>query len=280
MARVLRALAGRGVVDEGDDGSFALTAVGQAFLADSTGPARGIGGFLKSYDVHAWAELEHTLRTGDTAFEHHFGTTLFGWLADHSAASARFDRQMQGRTAAFLRASAALIDALPDTGTLVDVGGGNGSFLVAALQQRPGLVGVLFDQAHVVAAAADVLVRGGVADRARVEAGSFFEAVPAGADAYTMLSVLHDWNDEDALRILRRVREAMAPHATVVIGDAVLRGPNEWDWFKGLDLHMLVVLGGRERSEPEWHELLDRAGLRIQSIVRTPALGCVVASRR
>jgi len=92
-----------------------------------------------------------------------------------------------------------------------------------------------------------------------------------------MLSILHDWSDDDALRILGRVREAMAPGAKVVIGDAVLRGPNEWDLFKGVDLHMLVVLGGRKRSEPEWRDLLGRAGLAVESIVRTPTLGCVVA---
>jgi SAM-dependent methyltransferase len=233
---------------------------------------------FKNFEFHAWAEFEHTLFTGETAFVHHFGKSYFEWLAANPDANARFDRQMERRTAALLSLATPLIEHLPETGLLVDVGGGNGYFLASILRSRPALSGILLDQPQVIAAAAKVFAEAGVTDRARAEGGDFFRAVPPGADVYTMLSVLHDWDDTDALRILKRVREAMRDGSRLLIGDAVLCGPNEWDTFKNIDLHMLVNIGGRERSEEDWRSLLGRANFGSVSITRSPTLSCIAAS--
>ncbi len=277
LSRVLRALAGRGVLRERNDGSYELTSIGQTFLAQHPHSARGMATF-KNWEFHAWAEFEHTLFTGETAFVHHFGKRYFEWLAENPEAQARFDLQMERRISSLLSLAGPLIEQLPESGLLVDVGGGNGYFLASVLRSRPALSGILLDQPQVVAAAAGVFAEAGVDGRARAEAGDFFKAVPPGADVYTMLSVLHDWDDADALRILKCVREAMREGSRLLIGEAILRGPNERDTFKNIDLHMLVNLGGRERADEEWRILLGRAGFGSISITRSPTLGCITAS--
>ena len=277
LARVLRALAGRGVVHEGPDGSYALAPIARVLLAEHPRSLRGRALFL-GFNYHAWAGFMDTLRDGSVAFERHYGMKHFEWLAAHPDKNARFDAVMQRRTASLLKSSIPLVDRLPEQGTIIDVGGGNGTFLADVLASRPGLRGVVFDQPQVVSAAAAVFEAAGVAERAHAEGGDFFAAIPTGGDVYTLLSVLHDWDDNDAVRILKRVRAAMDPGTFLLIGEAILAGPNEWDPFKNLDLQMLVLFGGRERSEPEWRALVGQAGFRVDAVTPSPALGCIAAT--
>jgi SAM-dependent methyltransferase len=276
LHRVLRALAGRGIVEEDDAGRFALTPVGQRF---SNRHPRSLAGLAtwRSWDVAAWSRFEHSLRTGAAAFPEQYGRPLFDWLREHADESALFDRSMQDRTRMLARLLGEPIAGLPTGALLVDVGGGNGTLLATILAQRPDLRGILFDLPHVVSASDQVFQKAGVARRARAEAGDFFVAVPPGGDVYVLASVLHDWDDADAGRILRAIRTAMGPGARVVILDAILKDPNAWDLYKLVDLHMLVMLGGRERDAAQWRRLLHSAGLRAAVAHRTSGLAWIEA---
>jgi hypothetical protein len=266
------------VVHERSDGVYELTPASEPFLSSHPGSLRGAASFT-SYEFHAWAEFEHTLSTGEVGFDHQYRKSHFDWLSENAEISARFDKQMERRTAALLSVANPLVDRLPETGLIIDIGGGNGYFLASVLRARPHLTGIVADLPHVVAGCGETFAEAGVSHRARAEAINFFESVPPGGDVYMLLSVIHDWDDVQALRILESVRQAMPEGSLLLIGDAVLSGPNAWDSFKNLDLHMLVIVGGRERSEKEWRGLLGRAGFESISITRSPTLSCIAATR-
>jgi hypothetical protein len=154
-------------------------------------------------------------------------------------------------------------------GTIVDVGGGRGALLAAILREHPGTRGILFDQPHVVAGAPDVLEAAGVADRCQVVAGSFFESVPEGADAYVMKSIIHDWEDAEATEILRACRRAVGSDGRVLLLERELGPPNEGREAKFSDLNMLVAPGGRERTTEEYASLFGRAGFRLAGVTPT-----------
>ena len=163
-----------------------------------------------------------------------------------------------------------------DVGVLVDVGGGEGALLANILAANPGVGGVLFDQEHVVAGAGDLLERAGVADRCEVVAGSFFEAVPGGGDAYLLKSVVHDWDDAEAVEILRSCRKAMGGTGKLLVVEPVIGPGNEPDPAKYSDLNMLVILGGRERTASEFERLYAEAGFDLTGIVRTGSAFAVI----
>jgi hypothetical protein len=253
LHRVLRALASVGVLHEDDDGRFALTAIGEGLRSDAPEPVGGWAAFVgRPYHWQAWGALLHAVRTGENAFRSVHGTDVWDYRASHPEESAIFDAAM---TAIMVRANGHLLAAY-DFGrfaTVVDVGGGRGAFLNAILEAHPGMRGVLFDQPHVVDGAV-------VGERCQVVAGSFFEAVPEGADAYVLKAILHDWEDEDAVRILRRCRAAIAPGGAVLVVERDLGGPNEHADAKLSDLNMMVGVGGRERTGPQFAALFSAAG--------------------
>jgi SAM-dependent methyltransferase len=275
LGRALRALAARGVFHE-EGRTYALTDIGRLFLRGEAGSVAGFAG-SRSWELHAWAEADHSFRTGEPSFEHHYGVSPFAWLAAQPDASRKFDRTMQDRTAAILAGAQPLLARLPDEGVLVDVGGGNGTLLADVLTAHPALHGVVLDLPHVAASAGAVLQRAGVSSRAQVVAGNFFDPLPASGDAYVLASVLHDWPDEDAVRILRRIREVIPPEGRLFVLDAVLQGPNVWDPFKQIDLHMLILFAARERSEPEWRQLLADGGFELTDVLPMPGLGWIEA---
>ena len=209
-----------------------------------------------------WTALEHTIRTGENAFQHVYGTDVWSYRSERPEESAIFDAAMQSLTSG-------LNDALVrgyDFGrfsTVVDVGGGNGTLLAGLLSHYPSLNGVLFDQDHVVARAGPVLEP--VADRCRVVAGSFFEAVPDGGDAYVMKSIIHDWEDEESIAILRVVRRA---GGVLLLVERQLGRPNEDAGTKFSDLNMLVGPGGMERTADEYAALFEAADYRF--VAETP----------
>jgi hypothetical protein len=163
-------------------------------------------------------------------------------------------------------------------GTIVDVGGGNGTLLALLLAAHPAARGILFDQAHVVAAADSGLAAAGVADRCEIVAGSFFENVPTGGDAYVLKSIIHDWEDEESVAILRGCRASMGPAAVVLLIERDLGGPNENPAAKLSDLNMLVMPGGLERSEDEYAALFEQAGLRYTRTTVTATGHAVIES--
>jgi len=162
--------------------------------------------------------------------------------------------------------------------TLVDIGAGNGSLLMTVLKQTPRLHGVLFDREHVIQRARPAIEAAGLGNRCQVSAGSFFDSVPSGHDAYLMRHIIHDWDEEKALTILRHCRKAIKPAGKLLLVEAVIPPGNDPSWSKFLDLNMLLIPGGQERTEAEYRQLLGQAGFRIMRIVPTRTEMSVIES--
>jgi hypothetical protein len=259
-----------GVFEERDDGSFALNEMGGLLLPDAPQSLRGWSLLTsRGYLREAWAHLRESVQSGSNAFQLlHDGKSVWEWRAERPQESAIFDSAMTGLSGG--RATAVVNGLAWDQfGTIADIGGGNGRLLGEILVKYPGTRGILFDQPHVVERAQPLLNGLAVRDRCSIIGGSFFEAVPSGADAYVLSHVLHDWNDDDCLRILSTVRAAMAPSARLVMVEQVIGPPNEEPSPKFSDLNMLVMPGGRERTDAEWQALARGAGFEPVILRRT-----------
>lgn len=262
LYRLLRALASLGILYEAPGERFSLTPLGTPLRGDVPGSLRGWVRLTgREYVWRSWGNLTNAIRTGQNSFRMLHGRNVFEWRAEHPEESAIFDEAMMSLTAS---SNAALLEAYDfgRFGTIADVGGGNGTLLASILEAHPGIRGILFDQAHVVSGAEPVLRAAGVLDRCEVVAGSFFQAVPEGADAYVLKSIIHDWEDEESVAILSACRRAMSPRSLVLLVERDLGAPNENSAAKLSDLNMLVMPGGRERSYEEYADLFEQAGLR------------------
>ena len=275
LYRLLRALASEGVFIELEGRRFDLTPLGEHLRSDVPDSIAAWAAYVgRAFYWQAWAGLLHSVRTGENAFRHLHGTDVWTYRSTRPEENAIFDRAMTSNSRRF---NAALLAAY-DFGrfrTIVDVGGGNGAFIVAVLSAHAQLEAVLFDQPHVVAGASAPLEAGGVSERCRVVGGSFFDSVPAGAEAYVLRAVIHDWEDDESIRILKIVRHAMHPHGFVLLVERVIAPPNEGRDGQFSDLNMLVAPGGRERTRDEFAALLEASGLRLNRIVDAGPL-CVV----
>jgi hypothetical protein len=276
LRRALRLLVAEGVFAEPAPDRFALTEMSQPLRSDHPLSARETLTVLPS-DLHSWAEVEHSLRTGGSAFAEVYGTDRWSYLAGTPVEGERFHRRMRS---ASRRVGRAVARCFPWRGDerVVDVGGGTGGVLVELLAAHPGLTGVLFDQPEVVRSAPAVL--GELAGRCTVVGGDFFAGVPAGGQVYLLVNVLHDWPDEQASRILAAVRDRLPDTGRLLIVEGVPGVDGQPSRSGALDLHMLVVWGGRERGPAEWRDLLAAVALRIDR--RYPAgprwiLECVPA---
>jgi hypothetical protein len=269
LYRLLRALAGIGVFAEEADRSFRLNPLAEPLRQGGPESLRALAVMLGEEQDRCWDDLLQTVRTGQTAFERLYGQPLFAYLSDHPEQARIFDAAMTGFSAHQMRA---VLDAydLTGVGILADVGGGLGSNLTSVLRRYPAMRGVLFDRPHVVERARPLLEAVGVADRCTVAAGDFFEAAPGGADAYLLGHILHDWDDARAGLILSTLRRDVPPGARLLIVENVLDGGGA-SFGKLLDLHMLVALGGLERTEAEYRRLLGAHGFRLSRVVPTAA---------
>ena len=270
LYRLLRALASVGVLDERPERRFALTPVGECLRRDAPESLAGWAAYVGLPDHwQAWGALLHSVQTGENAFPHVHGANVWEYRVQHPKVSTVFDRAMQDVTRV---ANDSLLDAY-DFGrfaTVVDVGGGNGTLLAGLLQRYPTMRGVLFDQPHVVAHADEVFRGAEVADRARIIAGSFFEEVPEGGDAYVLKAIIHDWEDEDSTGILRNCRRAIGDgDGVLLLVERELGPPNEEPGAKFSDLNMLVAPGGRERTIDEYGQLFASAGFRLERVTPT-----------
>jgi len=270
LERVLRALAELGIVARLEDGRYGLTPSGQYLRTDAPGSLHPTARFWGlEYNRRPWLHLSHTLRTGETALDHVFGTSWIEYLADHPEEAAIFN---DGMTSLTSQVSAA-VPAGYDFGScrsVVDVGGGNGHLLAAILQAYPDLSGILLDLPHCRDGALQYLATAGLADRCAFVGGDFFSTVPAGADAYLLKWIIHDWDDSRSIAILRTCRRAMAPGSRLLIVERLIPAGNEPapDAVFG-DVAMLVHTGGRERAEAEYGALLAAADLCLARTVAT-----------
>jgi hypothetical protein len=268
--RLLRALASLGLFVSLPGRRFELTPSGQSLRADVPGSLRAWARFNGQEIMwRPWGELLYSVKTGKSAFDHVFGTTVFDDAATHPDAGAALNDAM---TAFSAIDSAALAEAYDYSGigTLVDVGGGHGLLLTALLRANSRLRGILFDRPHVVQGAVDRFRREGLADRSAVVGGDFFDAVPDGGDAYAMKFIIHDWDDDRAIRILRNCRRVMRDGTRLLVVERVLSAGDQPDFGKLSDLQMLVFApSGRERTEADFRALYDAAGFRLTHVVPT-----------
>jgi hypothetical protein len=216
----------------------------------------------------SWSALLESVRTGEAAFPKVHGMSNWEYRLRHPEEQALFDTAMGVASAAATAAIVAAYD-FDQLSVLADIAGGNGTLLAAILSANPGLHGVLFDQEQVVAHAVPVLLAAGVMDRCQIVGGDFFDALPRGPDGYLLKSILHDWDDDQAIKILANCRAAMEPGARCLIVEVAVEGPNQPDRSKFLDIRMLVLNGGRERTTTELAQLLRAAGFEPGRVVNT-----------
>lgn len=262
LYRLLRALAGAGVLRQTGPRAFALSATGELLRSDAPGSTHLVALMHGEEVFRSFAEIMHTVRSGAPAFEKVYGRPFYDYLDDNPVVARTFNESMGGQP---VPAGLSTCD-LSGVGTLVDVGGGNGTLLTEALTAHPGLRGVLLERPDAVRAARARLAEAGLGDRVRLVEGSFFDAVPPGGDAYVLARVLHNWNDEHALEILRRVHAAMPPHARLVVLEELLPDAGSTGGGGLVDLLMLVTLEGFDRTEAEYRELLVKAGFDILTV--------------
>lgn len=266
VGRLLGAMATTGVTAPAGEGAYANGPLGELLRSDVPGSLRDYVRYAWNLPLlRAWDRVLDVVRTGEPSFAAANGLPFFDYLAAEPELEDRFTAAMTALGAGGAEPLAAAIRPERFT-SLVDVGGGAGLQLAALLRAAPDLRGVLLDLPSVVAQAPAVLGSRGVADRCEIVAGSFFDAIPSGADAYLLRTVLHDWSDEEASRILERVAQAAAPGTTLLVAEVVLPDGNAPHPGRFIDMHMMVVLGGRERSETAWRDLLAGAGFAMTAV--------------
>ncbi|KOG51297.1 SAM-dependent methyltransferase [Streptomyces griseoflavus] len=272
--RVLRLLAVRGLFRQHTDATFTLTAGGEALRENVPGSQRdAVLLFTDEMFRRSAAQLPDTLRTGTPGFDAAYGQPLFAYLSSAPEDSRLFDTAMSSLTSG-VNEKIADSYPFPEAGTVVDVAGGRGGLLREVLTRNPGLEGLLFDRPETVTD--HLLASDGLHGRWRVQGGDIFTAVPGGGDLYLLKNILHDFPDEDCLRILTAVRTAMAPGTRLLVIDALLPDDGAPHPAIALDIVMLMTLKGRERTAAEFEDLLGRAGFRLTRLVPTPALTSIL----
>lgn len=276
LHRLMRTLASLGILTEDNAQRFGLTPLGAALRTGAPGSARSSVLTVGSPEfVGAFEQIMYCLETGGSGFEKAMGMPVFDYLAQHPEEASRFSETMVGFHGAEPAAVAAAYD-FSGFAKVVDVGGATGNMLAAILARYDGPHGVLFDMPHVVGDAPALLKERGVEHRVSIVAGDFFREIPAGGDAYVLSHVIHDWNEEQCLTILSHCRNAMKPNGRLLIVEMVLPTGDAPHPGKILDMVMLVVPGGQERTEAEYSTLLRKAGFRVVRVVPTESAVSVV----
>jgi hypothetical protein len=278
LRRLLRALTSLGIFAEDVDDRFRQTPRSELLRSDHPRSVRTYAMMFGSELLwRPWGELHSAVMTGRSGFEHVFHASFFEHTSAHPGDAELFNAAMTSSSAIDAAGVVAAYD-FSRFERIVDVGGGHGGLLHAILSANPKLRGVLFDQREVVAGAV-ILRSGALAARCEIASGDFFQSVPNDADAYIMRGVMHDWSDDEALKILKNCREAIRRDGRLLIVDSVLRPSNEPDFGKFRDLNMLVLLsGGRERTQAEFAELLAKAGFSLSSVILTSGMSSIVES--
>jgi hypothetical protein len=226
--------------------------------------------FTDNWHVNVWKELPWSVQTGRSAAYKVYGMNGFEWFEKHPEEAVNFNNGMTDMSQSEAPAVAASCD-FSRFKTIVDIAGGFGTLLAAILEKTPGLHGTLFEMPYLIEQAKTAPILAPFADRCSFEGGSFFDAVPSGKDAYIMKHIIHDWDDEKSVQILRNCRKAMKPDSRLLVVEQVVGGRNQPGVAKLLDLEMLVAPGGLERTEAEWRDLYSAAGFRLERFIPTPS---------
>jgi SAM-dependent methyltransferase len=276
LYRVLRRLASASVFAENSERKFELTPIAELLRGDALNSMRDYAIMMgEDWIWQAYGELMHSVKTGGIAHDKVQGMSSFEFFEKNEEVGKIFNRAMTNLS---LLSAPAIVEGydFSGVGKLVDIAGGHGLLLAAILKANSHLQGVLFDLPFVIENAGELLEREGVTARTQKVSGDFFESVPAGVDAYLMKHIIHDWNDEQSVKILQNIRRAMNDDGKVLIAEMVVPEGNEPSPAKGLDLVMLTIEGGKERTEKEYQELLEAAGLRLTRVIPTRSPFCII----
>lgn len=276
LYRVLRVLVSTGIFAQDANEKFTLTPVGQTLRRDVPGSLRAFAmAELGQEHFVAWGNLMHSVKTGEIAFDNRFGESAWEYYAKNPEDAAVFNDAMTGLTE---MVNAAVIPAYDFSGLkkVIDIGGGHGALMAGILKANPSVQGAVFDLPHVTEGSAARMASAGVGDRCDITSGDFFAEVPAGYDAYVMKFIIHDWDDEKSIAIMKNIRRAMADGGRLLLVEQIVSADNAPSFAKFIDVNMLVMTGGRERTEQEFADLFAASGFRLTRVVPTESVFCVI----
>ena len=280
LYRVMRLLASLGVFAEVAPCSFGLTPLGDTLRSDAPGSVRNFA-ITETAPGHwlPWGRLLEGVRSGRPQAHEALGMELFDWYGRNPEEAAFFNAAM-GNLSALAADELVRVYDFSKARTVLDVGGAHGFLLAAALRANPAARGILFDLPHVIATAREAIEAQGLSQRCELVSGDFFAAVPAGADVHLLKQIVHDWDDERATRLLHTCYHALDAGGTLLLVEMVVPSDNRPSPAQAMDLNMLVLLGGRERTEEEFRRLLERAGFRLERVITTHSPFSVIEATR
>jgi len=264
LFRILRALSSVGVFSETEDLVFGLTPLSQCLFSNALRPIARM--FLSEWHDKAWSGLSHTARTGEPAFDHTFGKPSFEWFEENPVARSILDQGQGSKAVGFANA---VIEAYDFSGfkSICDIGGGQGTFLIQLLAAYPHIKGYVAELPGAVGSAKKTIAKANLSGRCKAVSYDFIKEAPPVCDAYFLVNVLHDWNDEICIRILKNITNTMNADTRLWVIEYIIEPGPGFSVAKLLDIEVLVMSGGRERSINEYKTLVSSAGLEVSRII-------------
>jgi len=279
LYRVLRTLVSLGLFEEKGSRTFANNLATSMLRTKTPGSMYDMALWMSDpFHFQIYANALHSVQTGKPAVEETFGVPVFEYFSKNREESEVFNNAMTMFSAMVIPAVLEAYD-FSGIGTIVDIAGGHGRVLTSILQKYPSMRGVLFDLDHVLAGARPAIESLGLSDRCRTVSGDFFKSVPEGGDAYIMKHIIHDWDDDQAATILKNIRSAMNRGGRVILLESVVAPGSQPDFAKIIDLEMLLLPGGRERTQQEFRDLFVRAGFELTRVIPTKSPLSVIEAR-
>ncbi|MDY6897392.1 MAG: methyltransferase [Cyanobacteriota bacterium] len=271
LYRVLRTLASVGIFRETAPRQFALTEMGEYLRSDIPGSLRSVSMMLSDeWHWRSWGEILHVVKTGQPALEHVYKVkNTFEYLTKHPESEKIYNDAMTGWSKNIHTAVVEAYD-FNNINCVVDIAGGQGMLITSILKANPHLTGILFDRPNVVAQSKNLLEKSQVSDRCKVVGGDFFVSIPSGSDAYIMSHIIHDWGDEDCIRMLKNIREVILSNGRLLVVDMVIPDGDTAHLSKWMDIDVMIMYSdGRERTEEEFRNLFQAAGFKLTQILPT-----------
>ncbi len=279
LYRLLRALAGVGVFAETANRHFQLTPLA-SFLQTGNHTQRAMAiHFGEQPSWRAWGALLHSVQTGETAFPQVNGSEVFPYYAEHPESAEPFNQAMTNYSEVVSQVVRQVYNFSPFQ-KIVDVGGGHGSLLTSILKETPQAQGVVFDLPATAEKASERIAQENLSARCQAVGGDFFESVPAAGDAYILKTIIHDWDEERAIKILKNVHRAMKDDGKLLLIETVISEDSGQPFAKLCDLHMMIMTGGRERTASEYAKLFEKAGFKLTGVVSTDLLVSVIEGEK
>ncbi len=269
LYRLMRTLAGSGIFSEDGEGRFSTTPLSATLRSGVPGSLRAFAiAELGEDHYDAWGNMMHALKTGETAFEDTFKMPVWDFYAQNPENGRIFGEAMNSLTQVENASIVGSYD-FASSGTVIDVAGGDATLLTTILAANPGTKGVLFEMPHLMEAAQKNIGAAQLSNRCQCTSGDFFKSVPGGGDLYILKWIIHDWDNQRSIEILENCRKAMPENSKLLLIEILIPGPNVPHFGKFIDLNMLIMTGGHERTEEDFKKILDAAGFKITNIIPT-----------